>query len=211
MPEEMHSEVKEGVPDHPLRRTIRQVALLNFGYFWVEFLVALSIGSVALLADSIDFLEDTSTNLLILISFSWSALRRAQLGKVLAGFLLIPTLATLLAVAQKFVHPMPPQALELSVTGVGALLVNVYCAWRLTVYRNEKSSLTRAAFLCARNDALANIAIIGAGLLTVWHASIWPDMVVGLGIAFLNARAAWEVWGLAQAETVALTHTHGEA
>jgi Co/Zn/Cd efflux system component len=197
--------------DPRLRRTIREVALWNLGYFWVEFAVALSIGSVALLADSIDFLEDASTNGLILLSLAWSALQRARVGKVLAGFLLIPTLATVWAVWQKFSHPVPPEAMQLSLTGLGALVVNVYCAWRLATYRHEKSSLTRAAFLCARNDALANIAIIGAGLLTAWHPSIWPDVVIGLGIAFLNGKAAWEVWELAKAETAELLREQGEA
>ena len=52
----------------------------------------------------------------------------------------------------------------------------------------------------ARNDALANVAIIGAGLATALHPSIWPDVVVGLGIAWLNLDAAREVWERARAE-----------
>ncbi|MCZ8088086.1 MAG: hypothetical protein ACK5WW_03445 [Brevundimonas sp.] len=61
--------------------------------------------------------------------------------------------------------------------------------------------MTRAAVLSARNDALANIAIIGAGLVTafVWR-SAWPDLIVGLAIAALNADAAREVWEAARQE-----------
>lgn len=51
-----------------LKRTVLTAAGLNFGYFWVEVVVALSIGSVALLADSVDFLEDTAVNLLIVLA-----------------------------------------------------------------------------------------------------------------------------------------------
>ena len=51
-----------------LRRAVRLVALLNLGYFGVEFAVALGIGSVSLFADSIDFLEDTAINGLILVA-----------------------------------------------------------------------------------------------------------------------------------------------
>ena len=71
----------------------------------------------------------------------------------------------------------------------------------LTRYRRHSGSLTRAAFLSARNDAAANIAIIAAGLVTafVW-ASAWPDLIVGLGIAALNADAAREVWQAAREE-----------
>ena len=65
--------------------------------------------------------------------------------------------------------------------------------------RMHSGSLTREAFLSARNDAFANIAIIVAGLLTafVWR-SAWPDLIVGLGIAALNADAAREVWPAAR-------------
>jgi Co/Zn/Cd efflux system component len=61
--------------------------------------------------------------------------------------------------------------------------------------------MTRAAFLSARNDAFANIAIMGAGMVTAfaWR-SAWPDLIVGLAIAALNADAAREVWEAATAE-----------
>ena len=62
--------------DRSLRRAVLTVALLNLGYFGVEFAVALAIGSVSLFADSIDFLEDTSLNLLIFFAMAWSAARR---------------------------------------------------------------------------------------------------------------------------------------
>src|SRR6267142_251665 len=68
-----------------LRETVRLVAGLNLGYFGVEFAVALAIGSVSLFADSIDFLEDTSINFLILIALAWSARNRARIGMLLAG------------------------------------------------------------------------------------------------------------------------------
>src|SRR6266508_5537003 len=89
-----------------LRRLVLLVALLNLGYFGIEFAVALAIGSVSLFADSIDFLEDTSINVLILIGLSWPASRRAQLGKVLAAILLVPALATLWTAAQKIALPV---------------------------------------------------------------------------------------------------------
>lgn len=77
-----------------LRRTVRWVAVLNLAYFFVELTVAQRIGSVALFADSIDFLEDASVNLLILVALGWSAQRRGAVGIVLAGILLVPGIAT---------------------------------------------------------------------------------------------------------------------
>jgi Co/Zn/Cd efflux system component len=70
-------------------------------------------------------------------------------------------------------------------------------------FRAHSGSLTRAAFLSARNDALANVAIIAVGLVTIYVHSAWPDLIVGLGIAALNVGAAREVWRAARMERTA--------
>ncbi len=185
---------------HGLRRTVLIVALLNLAYFGVEFAVALAIGSVSLFADSIDFLEDASLNLLILLGLGWTAPRRKLLGKVMAGILLVPALATLWTAAQKFAVPVAPAPIPLAVTGFGALIVNFVCAALLMRYRHHGGSLSLAAFLSARNDVLANVAIILAGLITAYTLSIWPDLIVGLSIAAINADAALKVYKAAQKE-----------
>ncbi len=184
-----------------LRRAVAVVALANLAYFGVEFAVALRIGSVSLFADSLDFLEDAAVNLLILMALGWSARSRARVGMALAAILLVPALATLLAAWGKLDMPLVPQPVPLTLTGLGALIVNLGCALLLTRFRHHSGSLTKAAFLSARNDALANLAIIAAGLVTgfLWH-SPWPDLAVGLGIAAMNADAARAVWSAARNE-----------
>jgi Co/Zn/Cd efflux system component len=184
-----------------LRRAVIVVALLNLAYFGVEFIVALRIGSVSLFADSVDFLEDASVNLLIFFAINWAATTRARVGMVLAGILLVPALALLWALWGKFTAPVPPEPFALSLTGAGALAVNLSCALLLARFRENGGSLARAAFLSARNDAIANIAIIGAGLVTayLWQ-SVWPDVIVGLAIAAMNIDAAREVWEAARDE-----------
>jgi Co/Zn/Cd efflux system component len=186
-----------------LRRALVVVALLNLAYFGVEFTVALKIGSVSLFADSVDFLEDTSVNLLILVALGWSAKNRARLGMGLAGILLVPGLAAVWTAVEKFSAPVAPEAVPLTLTGGGALIVNFACAFILSRFRHHSGSLTRAAFLSARNDALANVAIIAAGFLTAATLSLWPDLIVGLGIAALNAGAAREVYLRARSEHAA--------
>src|SRR5690242_9532486 len=111
-----------------LHRTVRLVALLNLAYFGVEFAVALAIGSVSLFADSIDFLEDASVNLLIFLALGWSPGARARVGMALAGILMVPALALLWALWRKLQMPVPPAPLPLSATGLGALGVNLFCA-----------------------------------------------------------------------------------
>jgi Co/Zn/Cd efflux system component len=183
-----------------LRKVVIIVAALNLAYFGVEFAVARAIGSVSLFADSIDFLEDASVNLLIAIALGWSATSRARAGMALAGILLIPGLATLWTAWEKFLVPLPPAPLPLALAGVGALVINMACAFMLVHFRAHSGSLTRAAFLSARNDALANVAIIAAGFVTAYTLSGWPDLIVGLGIAAMNADAAREVWSAAREE-----------
>ena len=187
------------IPD-TFRRAVRAVALFNLGYFGVEFAVALHIGSVSLFADSIDFLEDASVNFLILLAVAWSARNRARLGMILAIILLVPGLATLWMAWQKFTLPVPPSPVPMTLTGLGALVVNLACAFMLARFRSHAGSLSRAAFLSARNDVLANIAIMGAAGMTAYYASVWPDLLVGLGIVLLNSDAAREVYTAARQE-----------
>jgi Co/Zn/Cd efflux system component len=176
-----------------LRRAVRLVVILNLCYFGVEFSVALTIGSVSLFADSIDFLEDAAVR---------SAHRRSLVGMALAVILLVPGIATLWTAWEKFSVLVPPDPLLLSLAGFGALVVNLFCAWLLVRFHAHSGSLTRAAFLSARNDALANIAIIAAGLITAAAVSPWPDLVVGLGIFVMNLDAAREVYIAARREHV---------
>ena len=188
-----------------LRQAVLFVAIANLAYFSVEFAVALRIGSVSLFADSIDFLEDASVNFLILVALRWSARARARIGMALAGILLVPALATIWTAWQKFALPVPPAPLPMTLTGLGALAVNLTCALILARFRHHGGSLSRAAFLSARNDAFANIAIMGAAGVALLFPSAWPDLIVGIGIAVLNADAARAVFRAARAEHLSAT------
>ncbi len=194
--------MEERGADPRLRRTVATVAGLNLAYFAVEFMVALAVGSVALFADSVDFLEDASVNLLILLALAWTARNRARLGMVLAAVLLAPGIATVWTAIRKLASPeTAPNPVALAATAVGALAVNLSCALMLARFHRRSGSLTRAAFLSARNDAVVNVAIIGAGLVTAmaWRTA-WPDLIVGIGIAIMNVTAAREVWNAAREE-----------
>jgi Co/Zn/Cd efflux system component len=184
-----------------LRSVVLWVAVLNLAYFGVEFTTALAIGSVSLFADSVDFIEDASLNILIALAIGWSARRRALVGMLLAAILVVPALAGLWTAWQKLGSPVPPAPLPLTLTGAGALMVNLCCAFILARFRDHRGSLTKAAFLSARNDVLANLAIIAVGGVTafLWQ-SAWPDLIVGVGIAIMNADAAREIWEAAHDE-----------
>jgi len=176
-----------------LKKTVIIVAVLNLIYFVYEFSIARKISSVSLFADSIDFLEDAAVNILILFSFGWSIRTRVKLGYVFAGLLLVPGIAVLSVAWDKFQNPETPESLTLGLTGLGALVINVFCAFLLSRFRKSKESLTKAAYLSARNDALANVAIISASVISLFWTSGWPDLIVGIGILLLNLDSASEV------------------
>ena len=184
-----------------LRRTALIVALLNLAYFTVEFVASSHIGSVALYADSADFLEDAAVNILIVVALGWSLAARARLGFVMAGIALLPGLAALWTGYQKLAgHGGVPDAHILGLVAAGAFVVNVFCAMLLMRHRETGGSLGKAAWLCARNDALANVAIIAAAFTTMLSPTIWPDLVVGGAVFLLNLDAASDVLKAARAE-----------
>ena len=186
------------------RRTVALVAALNLAYFGIEFAVARAIGSVSLFADSVDFLEDASINLLIVVAIAWTVRRRATVGRVLAFVILVPGVATLWTAVEKILDPVAPHPVPLGLAAFGALVVNLSCAALLVRYRNTSGSMARAAWLSARNDALANVAIIAVAVVGLWVATGWIDIAVGLAIALLNADAARAVWRAAAAEAAEL-------
>jgi Co/Zn/Cd efflux system component len=186
------------------------VALLNFAYFFVELAVAIAIGSVSLLADSVDFLEDTAVNLLIFMALGWSLAARARMGKVMALIILAPAAAAAWQAIAKIGDPAPPDVTSLVLTAGGAVLVNSVAAWLLVGIRRHAGSMSHAAWLAARNDVAVNLAIIAMAGVTAVVGSGWPDIVLGLVVVGLNVHAALEVWEVAEEERLAARALAGE-
>lgn len=176
-----------------LRKTVLTVATLNLFYFVVEFYFGRLYDSVALIGDSIDFLEDASINILIALAIGWSLRKRQVVTYFLAILLLVPGVAFLWNAIHQILSPEIPVGEGMSVVGFGALIINVFCAFLIARHRSEEGGLVMAAFYSARNDAIANLLIIGAGFITVLTPSIWPDLIIGIAIFVMNADAAKEV------------------
>ncbi|MDO5025078.1 MAG: cation transporter [Trueperella sp.] len=186
--------------DSPARRIVAWVAALNFLGFLIELVVAATIGSAALFADAADFLEDFLINLLVLTALGWSVASRRKASFGLAGLILIPALAAFGTAIWKIISGQPPEPITLSVTAVIAMTINLVCALLLLRLRHAQTALVRGAWLAARNDVLANILILAAGVVTLFWASAWPDIAVGLIIGTINLSAAREVFEQARAE-----------
>ena len=169
-------------PHHDLRRAVLMVACLNLAYFAIEFAVALAIGSVSLFADSVNFLEDTSLNLLILVGLGWTARRRAKLGMVLAGILLVPGLATLWTAWAKLADPLPPEPFARRSTAPAP-------SPSTSAARSSSpaSAPTPAASPAPPSSPPATTLMrTSRSLPPAWSlpspSPAWPDLIVGLGI-----------------------------
>ena len=193
-----------------LRRIVLVVALLNLSYFFVEFTVALVADSVSLLADSVDFLEDTAINVLIFLALGWPLARRAAMGKVMALIILGPAAVAGWKAIQRFSEPLAPDVVPVVLASLGAIAINGTSAGLLARVRHRGGSLSRAAFLSARNDVLVNVAIIGMAVVTLWTDSGWPDLILGCFIILLALHAAYEVWEVSEEERLAAKALAGE-
>ncbi|WP_188219135.1 cation transporter [Microcella alkalica] len=198
------------IPAAALRRTALFVAGLNLGYFAVEASVAVAIRSVSLLADSVDFLEDTAVNLLIALALGWSLAARARVGRLLALVILVPAIAVVVQLVLKVGEPEAPAVLPLVLTAAGAAAVNLTAALLLARIRAEAGAMGRAAWLAARNDVIINVAVIAMALVTLAVGTGWPDIVLGALVIALNGRAALDVWRLAGEESLAARALAGE-
>ncbi len=193
-----------------LRRIVLAVALLNLGYFFVEFSVALVAGSVSLLADSVDFLEDTAINVLVFVALGWPLVRRAAMGKVMSLVIVGPAVVAGWEAVQRFPDPVAPDVVPVVLASLGAVAVNGTSAALLSRVRLHGGSLSTAAFMSARNDVVVNLAVIAMAAVTAWTESGWPDLVLGCLIIVLALHAAHEVWEVSEEERLAARALAGD-
>lgn len=183
-----------------LKPVVARVAILNLSYFVIEFYFAQRFNSVALLSDSLDFIEDASVNILIFLAFSLAVIWRKRLSYIFALLLLLPGISFLYNAFHQIAHPVAPTGEGMSIVGLGALVVNLYCAIILNKFKDIKGGLAKAAYFSARNDAVSNILIIIAGFVTLFWISAIPDLIVGAVIFLMNADSARDILQAARAE-----------
>lgn len=183
-----------------LKKVVVRVATLNLTYFVIEFYFAHRFNSVALFSDSLDFLEDASVNILIFLAFSLSLVWRTRLSYLFAFLLLLPAVGFFWNAISKLSEPIAPEGQGMSIVGFGALCVNLYCAIILNKFKEIKGGLAKAAYFSARNDAVSNILIIAAGIITLFWVSSIPDLIVGAVIFVMNADSARDILHAARTE-----------
>jgi Co/Zn/Cd efflux system component len=168
------------------------VLAINLAMFAVEGLSGFWSGSLALQADALDFLGDSLTYGISLYvvgrSLAWRAGAATFKGAAM-GLFGVWILAA--AVARAFAGPTP-EAVVMGLVGFLALAANVAAALLLYRFRTGDANL-RSVWLCSRNDALGNVAVMLAAAGVFGSASRWPDLAVALLLAGLAISAAWQI------------------
>lgn len=181
------------------RRTLWIVVLLNLGMGVAEMTGGLVAGSQALKADALDFVGDGVITMLGLIAIAWSLAWRARAALIQGFFLAALGTGVLGATAYRVLASHNPEANIMGVFGLIALAVNVAAAWVLVPHRKGDANV-RAVWLFSRNDALGNVAVVGAAGLVAWTGTPWPDLAVAAIIAGLFLHSAWEIIEHARAD-----------
>lgn len=173
-------------------RVLVTVLVINAVMFAVEFGAGFLADSTALLADSLDMLGDSLVygfSLYVLDrSVAWRARAALIKGGIMAafgGFVLVEAALSLGGDA------MPVAPTMLAVGGL-ALAANSYCFSLLWDHRSDDLNL-RSTWLCSRNDLIANTSVLAAAGFVLWFQSVWPDVIVGVAIAFLFLRTSLSV------------------
>ncbi|PYO01853.1 MAG: cation transporter [Candidatus Rokuibacteriota bacterium] len=174
------------------RRILRIVLWINAVMFVVEFVAGLASHSTALLADSVDMLGDA-----IVYGFSlyvigrgiaWQARAALLKGGIMAAF----GAGVLAEVGVKIARGLVPAADVM--TGVGALALAANASVLVFLWRRRGDDINmRSAWMCSRNDVIANASVLLAAGGVALTGSAWPDILVGLAIALMFGTSAVQV------------------
>lgn len=185
---------------HGRYRKVLYIALIiNAAMFGVEILAGMRSGSVALLADSLDFLGDAANYGISLFVLGMGLASRARASLLKAASMALFGIWVLGSAGWHAWQGVAPEAPVMGVIGTLALLANLLVAVLLYAYREGDSNM-RSVWLCTRNDALGNVAVLLAALGVFGTGSGWPDLLVAVIMASLALSAAWQVLGQARRE-----------
>lgn len=179
-------------PDATHRNILWTVLAINATMFVVEMSAGIGAASSSLQADALDFLGDSASYLISLIVLTahlrWRAAAALLKAATMAAFGLWVLGSTIWYLLQGGV----PGAMVMGSVGMLALVANVVSAALLFGFRTGDSNM-RSVWLCSRNDAIGNIAVILAAGGVSWLGSRWPDAVVAFIMAGLALSAAWQL------------------
>jgi Co/Zn/Cd efflux system component len=182
------------------------IALIaNAAMFFVEAAASWPAESTALLADAIDFFGDAANYGVSLMAIAAGALWRSRVALAKGWTMAAYGVTVLLVATWNVWRGATPEPSTMAVVGVMALIVNVGVAGLLYAFRDGDANM-KSAWLCSRNDAIGNVAVILAAAGVFGTGSLWPDVLVAAGLSVLNVTAARSIVRHAQLEL----HRHRE-
>jgi Co/Zn/Cd efflux system component len=188
------------------RNALIAVIVINAGMFAVEAVAGFSAMSQALKADALDFLGDSVTYTLSLWAVSKSPSIRARAALFKGVSLGVMGIAVIGMTVYRVIIQGQPDGETMGLIGGIALLANVVSALILLRFRNGDANV-RSVWLCMRNDAIGNVAVICAAVLVVWASSPWPDLVVAAAMGALFFQSSIGIVKQARAELAQLNQS----
>lgn len=186
--------------NNPRWRRILWIALIiNAGMFAVEIYAGVAADSRALQADALDFLGDAANYAISLGVAGMALLWRARAALIKAATMLLFGAGVLISTIWGIVAGTAPHAETMGAVGAAALLANVAVALMLYRYRTGDANM-RSVWICSRNDAIGNIAVLAAALGVFGTGRGWPDLAVAVIMATLAIWGGVEVLRNALAE-----------
>lgn len=160
--------------------------------FGVEIVGGVSADSRSLMADAVDFLGDAANYALTLSVLAMGALWKARAAMVKGLTMGAYGIGILGTVVYGALHGQVPEPYTMGIIGSLALVTNVAVAIMLYAFREGDANM-RSVWLCSRNDAIGNIAVLFAAWGVFGTGSAWPDLLVASIMAALALSAAWSV------------------
>ncbi|MDX1755428.1 MAG: cation diffusion facilitator family transporter [Marinobacter sp.] len=185
--------------DPRFRRALWIALWVNLGMFLVEFAASLASGSVALLADAVDFFADSANYILSLYVLSMGLLWRGRAALIKGVTMLIFGLAVLSKAGWNLHTGATPEPLTMGVVGALALVANVGVALLLFAHRSGDANM-RSVWLCSRNDALGNVAVMLAAVGVFGTGTAWPDLAVAAIMGGLALHSGLSIVGHARSD-----------
>ena len=185
--------------DPTYRRALWVALVLNAVMFVVELGASWTSGSVSLLADSVDFFGDAGNYALSLAVLGMAASARSKAALFKAGCMGAFGVFVLGKAAWNLQGGVPPEPATMGTVGFAALAVNAAVALMLYRFRTGDANM-RSVWICSRNDALGNVAVMLAALGVFGTGSAWPDLLVAGVMGVLALTGSWAVLRHARSE-----------
>ena len=174
------------------RNILVWVLIINTSMFFIEAIYGWFAQSNALMADALDMLGDAAIFGFSLYVIRLNTIWQSRAGYIKGIIMAIFAIGVLTSAFYRSFNPIIPEVTTMSVVGCMALVANLVCAVMLLGFRDTDVNM-RSAWLCSRNDVLANLGVLLAAAGVAWTSSPWPDLVVGISISTLILKSAIEV------------------